>query len=193
MRPTLRPTSPTCATRCAGLAAPPVVIGHDLGAMLALHCTDMARAVIALAPLVGPPVAAPPTALQQAGNWLTRRRGAPLHAPRRRWRSAYPRRDVTEPAALVRQILAGEPRLAVPATAVPRAVFALQDDEITPAAAAQALAQHTGAELQVIRGVGHAVLSAPGWEPSVAAVHRWIIQHLGVDLLALYEEAMQPE
>ncbi len=175
------------------LAAPPVVVGHDLGAGLALHCADVARAVIALAPLVGPPIATPPDVLRHAGTWLARWRGAPLRAPRGRWRSAYPVRDVAEPAALVRQVLAGDPRLAVPASAVPRAVFALQDDEITAVAAAQALAQHVGAELQVIGGAGHAVLSAPGWEASVAAVHRWIIQRLGVDLLAFYEDAMQTE
>lgn len=177
----------------AALAAPPAVIGHDLGAVLALHCADAARAVVALAPLAGPPFAAPPGALQRAGSWLTRLRGAPLRAPRGRWRSAYPAGDITEPAPLVWQVLAGEPKLPVPASAVPRAVFVPQDDEITSAAAAHAIAQHVGAELYVVRGAGHAVLSAPGWETHVAGVHRWIIQRLGVDLLAFYEEAMQTE
>jgi pimeloyl-ACP methyl ester carboxylesterase len=177
----------------AALGAPPVVVGHDLGAVVALHCAAAARAVVAVAPLAGPPFAAPPAALQRAGNWYARRRGAPLRAPRGAWRRAYPAAEVAEPAALVRQIAAGEPPLPVPTGAAPRAVFAPHDDEVSSAAAAGALARHVGAELHVLRGVGHAVLSAPGWEAHVAAVHRWIIQRLGVDLLALYDEAMQPE
>ena len=177
----------------ATLDAPPVIVGHDLGANLALHCADVARAVVALAPLVGPPLTAPPTALQQAGNWLARRRGAPLHAPRREWRSAYPNRDLAEPAALVRQVGDGDPPLTALPSPVPRAVFASEHDEVVAASAVQALARHVGAEFHTARGIGHAVLSAPAWETTVAAVHRWIIQRLGVDLLALYEEAMHPE
>src|SRR6516164_11408280 len=34
----------------AALAVPPVIVGHDLGALLALKCTDAARAVVALGP-----------------------------------------------------------------------------------------------------------------------------------------------
>jgi pimeloyl-ACP methyl ester carboxylesterase len=177
----------------AVLEAPPVVLGHDLGAVLAMHCADVARAAVALAPVVSPPLAAPPAALQRAGSWLARRRGAPLRAPYGRWRSAYPQRDVAEPAALVRQVLAGELPLAPPPGPAPRAVFAMQDDEITPPSAAQAFAQHSGAELHVVPGGGHAALAAPGWETNVAMVHRWIIQRLGVDLLAFYEESMQSE
>jgi alpha-beta hydrolase superfamily lysophospholipase len=177
----------------ATLDAAPVVVGHDLGANLALRCADGARAVIALAPLVGPPLAAGPTALQHAGSWLARRRGAAVRAPRRAWRGAYPNRDITEPAALVRQVLEGQPPLGDAPRTVPRAVFAMEHDEVVAASALQALARHLGAEFQTAPGVGHAVLSAPAWETTVAAVHRWIVQRLGVDLLALYEDAMNPE
>src|SRR5262245_39904138 len=41
----------------AGLDAPAVLLGHDLGANLALACGDAARAVVALAPLIAPPFA----------------------------------------------------------------------------------------------------------------------------------------
>ena len=176
----------------AALEAPPVIIGHDLGALLALSCADSARAVIGLAPLVGPPLAAAAPALRHAGTWVARLRRAPLRAPRGRWRGAYPGRDVVEPAALVHQLLSGAPA-AAPSGAPVGAVFAMRDDEITSVAAARALAQHVGAELHEIAGAGHAVLAAPGWESCVATAHRWIIQRLGVDLLALYEESMQPD
>src|ERR1700690_3328996 len=55
---------PDLRVAIATLDAPPVLVGHDVGAVLALHCADAARAVIALAPLIGPPFAAPPAALQ---------------------------------------------------------------------------------------------------------------------------------
>jgi pimeloyl-ACP methyl ester carboxylesterase len=178
----------------AALDAPPVIIGHDLGALLALYCADAARAVVAVAPLVGPPVAPPVPALQHAGTWLARRRRMPLRAPRGRWRDAYPERDVVEPAALVRQLLSDVPSLgAASSDAPPCALFATRDDEITSATTAQALAREVGAEFHAIPVVGHAVLVAPGWEECVAAAHRWIIQRLGVDLLALYEESMRPD
>src|SRR4029453_18774510 len=38
-------------TAIAAVDAPPVIVGHDFGALLALHCGDVARAVVALAPL----------------------------------------------------------------------------------------------------------------------------------------------
>jgi pimeloyl-ACP methyl ester carboxylesterase len=175
------------------LDAPPIILGHDLGGMFALRCADVARAAVALAPLVGPPLGAPPLAFQSAGTWLARWRQAPLRAPRGRWRAAYPERGVVEPGALLRQVRAGAPVLTAPSHPPPCAVFAAQADEITDARAAQALADHVRADLQLVPGLGHAALDAPGWETAVAAVHRWIIQRLGVDLLALYDESMRPE
>jgi len=173
----------------AALDAPPVVVGHDLGALLALRCAERARAVVALAPLVTPPLAAPPQALQRAGTWLTRWRGGPLSPPP----LGYPLRDRTEPAALIKQVLAGELPPPSPSGVAPRAVCAVQDDPITAMPAARALADHVGAELHVLPGADHCAVLAPGWEAHVAAIHRWIIQRLGVDLLALYDESMQTE
>jgi alpha-beta hydrolase superfamily lysophospholipase len=176
----------------ATLDAPPVILGHDLGGVFALHCAGMARAAAAVAPLVGPPLGATLPALEHAGSWLARRRGAPLHAPRGRWAKAYPLRDVSEDAGVLKQILAG----ALPppvAGATPRVVFGLDDDEIVAPSALRAFAATAGAELQMLDRGGHAILDAPGWERVVAGVHRWIIQKLGVDLLALYDESMQTE
>jgi pimeloyl-ACP methyl ester carboxylesterase len=175
----------------AAIDAPPVLLGHDVGALLALHCADQARAVVALAALVGPPLAPPAAALRHAGSWFARWRGAPLHAPRGRWRNAYPNRAATEPAVLVRQLLAASIAPAGLPTGVPCAVFAKQADEVSSVDAQQALAAAIGAPLQVVPGT-HAI-TGRDWEAAVAAVHRWIIPELGVDLLALYEEAMQPE
>src|SRR5262245_48804239 len=109
----------------AALDAPPVLLGHDLGGVIALPCADVARAVAAVAPLVGPPLVATMPALEHAGSWLARLRGAPLHAPRGSWASAYPTRDVAEDAGLLKQILAGALPPGSAAGEIPRAVFGL--------------------------------------------------------------------
>jgi pimeloyl-ACP methyl ester carboxylesterase len=172
------------------LEALPVIVGHDLGATLALHCADLARAVVALGPIVGPPLAQPLAALRHAGSWLARARGAPLRAPRGSWRSAYPDRDVVEPAGLIAELLSA---VAPPphTSSVSCTVIAMEADEVTLLNDARALAQHVGAVLQTVPGTHN--LGGPTWEATVASVHRWIIKQLGVDLLALYEESIQPE
>ena len=175
----------------AALGAPPVLLGHDLGATLALQSAEMARAVVALTPLLGPPHAEPAPPLYAAGTWLARRRGTPLRAPRGRWHALYPTDDLCEPALLVRAVAGGALRLTpVPAT-VPAIVFAAERDPLLDPRQARAVADLVGAELSVLGGVGHAVLDEPGWESGVAAIHRWIVQRLGVDLLALYDEAWE--
>ena len=170
----------------AALDAPPILVGHDVGANVALRCVDRSRAVVALAPLVGPPLAEPSIVLQGAGTWLERWRGDRLHAPR----VGYPSRQSTEPAALVHTVTASAAR-PIPASDVPRVVFAMEVDEVTPLAATRRFAEQCGAPLQVIGGAGHAALAGAGWEACVAAAHRWIIRELGVDLLALYDEAWE--
>jgi pimeloyl-ACP methyl ester carboxylesterase len=170
---------------------PPVVLGHDLGATLALRCGDVSRAIIALAPLVGPPFADPAPALRSAGSWLARRRAAPLRAPRGEWQTVYPNADLREPAGVVHDIVAGGLRLVPLPRALPALVFSGDHDRLLDVTRAAAFADRIGAEHQLLQGAGHAILDEPNWEDRVAAVHRWIIQRLGVDLLALYEEAWE--
>jgi pimeloyl-ACP methyl ester carboxylesterase len=97
-----------------GLPAPPVIIGHDFGAVIGLRLVGVAVAVVALAPLVLPPLAPVPRALRDAGSWFTRVTKAeqPLRAPRRGWRSSYPPSDNPhrEPARLIRALADGPSR-----------------------------------------------------------------------------------
>ncbi|MGH7788165.1 MAG: hypothetical protein ACRERC_14935, partial [Candidatus Binatia bacterium] len=104
---------------------------------------------------------------------------------------AYPNRDADEPGELVRELLVRAPAVSR-AVHTPRAVFSATDDPVTPIVAATALATWIGAELHVLPGGGHALWGGPGWEAHAAVLHRWLIQHLGGDLLALYDEAMDP-
>ncbi len=168
----------------ARLDSPPVVIGHDFGAHLALCCADVARAVVAIAPITGAPPAR--GALRRSGTWLERLRGSARHPPRG---GPYLHRAIAEPAALIGEIAADVPLPAL--GGAPRTVFAMEQDEIVPVEALRSYAAQIDAELHVVPAAGHAILDAPHWERCVAAVHRWIIRQLGVDLLALYDEAWE--
>ncbi len=177
----------------AALDTAPVLIGHDLGALLALDVAAHARAVVALAPLVLPPVSsAPPEALARAGNWISRWRGRALAPPHGRWRTDYDSRAVPAPAALVRELRARPWPVAPLGARVPALVFAGAQDAVTDPAAAQALAAAVGAPCEIGDG-GHALAVAPGWEVRVSRIHRWAVRELGEELLALYAEAMEQD
>ncbi len=178
------------------LETPPVLVGHDLGALLVLNAAVAARAVVVLAPIVPLPIwARAPSALRGAGSAFARWRGKPLAPPGGRWRGAYPAPAgaIREPAAVVRDLIERPwPVSAVPRE-IPALVLASEDDSVTPVEAARALAQTAGAEFRLCAGGGHALLRERGWEEHVAMVHRWLVQRLGAPLLAWYEEAADEE
>ena len=173
--------------------APPVILGHDLGALLALRVAESAAAVVAIAPLVPPPIGNLEV-LKNAGGWLERWRGGPLSRPRgRRLDAAYSAGDpaTRESVTMLADLREYDRKLTRPARPLPILVVAGALDPVTPPDAARRLAEQTGAELELIETAGHALLSEPGWEERVSRIHRWLIRHLGVDLLALYEESLE--
>jgi pimeloyl-ACP methyl ester carboxylesterase len=178
----------------AALDAPPVVVGHDLGALLALHLTG-ARAIVALAPLVPLPLAPSPTpGLHRAGSVLARWRGRPLAPPRGAWRGEYPQERVIREDPVVLHDLTAKAWMpsSLPAD-VPALVLAGDQDRVVDSPLAEKLAGAVGAEFQLCAGAGHAMVTDTRWEERVSTVHRWLIRKLGAPLLALYEEAMNPE
>jgi len=171
----------------AELDEQPIVIGHDLGGLLALRTADLARAVVALAPLVPAEVSAGPmAALSAAGSWLQRLSGGD-RAAGRKLSAAYPIGGAKEPGALLDALAseAAEPAVAADA---PRLVISGDADPLIPTAAASALAEAHGADFEAVRGE-HALHVKEGWEAHVGRVHRWLIKSQGQDLLAFYEEA----
>jgi pimeloyl-ACP methyl ester carboxylesterase len=178
----------------AALEAPPVVVGHDLGGLLALHLSG-ARAVVALAPLVPLPLAPTPApALRRAGNVLSRWRGQPLTPPRGSWRDDYVAQpSAREPSIVVRELMAKPWMPAALPADVPGLVLGRERDRIVDPELAAKLAVAAGAEFQLCAGDSHAMMTDAGWEERVSIVHRWLIRTLGAPLLALYEEAMNPE
>lgn len=175
----------------ATLEAPPVLIGHDLGALAAQCCADVTCATVMVAPLVLPPLAAAaPELLRDAGGLLERLLGRRLRMPGRRWKSSYGAIGGKREAAALLRRLAERPMPLTPAPeGAPSLVVAGGGDAVTPPDTARRLASALGAEIEIVAG-GHALPVDPGWEALVSHLHRWLVKKLGAGLLALYEEAV---
>ena len=175
--------------------AAPVLVGHDLGGLLALSCPPgAARAVVALAPLV--PGALGGTVNRVLSSWTARvamlRSGA-LPPPSGRLGAAYlaspvPGGTTPESTRAARELR--DDTFSVPSRrGTPTLLVAGEHDPFCPPPAVERLARHLGADFQIAERAGHAMAWAPGWEVLVAATHRWLIQTLGEPLLLLREDA----
>jgi pimeloyl-ACP methyl ester carboxylesterase len=172
--------------------AAPVVIGHDLGGLLALSCRD-AAAVVALAPLV--PRAISGIANPLLSRWTARIamfRARPLPPPRGNVGSAYFAGDVPGGAAVdsacVARELSDRGFTIAAGGERPALLVAGNGDAFCPPRDVERLARRLRAQFQTIERAGHAIPWAPGWERCVAATHRWLIQTLGEPLLLLGED-----
>lgn len=175
----------------ADLGTSPIVVGHDLGALLALRAAPHARAVVALSPPPVPsidPIHA--SYLARTGTLLERLRGRPLSAPplHRRIEIAglTPAREAP---ALLRELRGNRtPPVAVPAN-VPALLVCGDADPVLSIDAARRFASQVQAQLRVVRAGSHALHHDTGWDQVVSEVHRWLIRSLGEPLLARLEEA----
>ena len=178
----------------AACDSPPVVVGHDLGALLALSSAlAPIRAAVAIAPLLPRPWRNTPipglTSLHArfAARWrdeLPPPRGALL---RDYFGTTPPQPLVPESAALRRDLCASA--LSFPlGTAAPVLVVSGDADPVTPLDAVAGLAQKIGAELRQIAKGGHALPWEVGWQERVTEIHRWLILALGDPLLIPEEE-----
>ncbi|HYV58086.1 MAG TPA: alpha/beta fold hydrolase [Candidatus Nitrosopolaris sp.] len=185
------------ADYAAGLPAPPVLIGHDAGGLVALAAARRgpSAAVVLVAPF------APGRAVERAMTLgiapllaLLRRR--PVPAPEG-WRAARLLGDL--PGAARVQLGADDPaaiwdltshRALVPAVKVPTLLVVGDRDPLLPLPAARALAATVSAEEGVVEGAGHWPHVGPTWSALVNLVHRWLIQRLGEPLLERYADAM---
>jgi len=178
----------------AACDAPPVVVGHDLGGLLALNCGPQeVRAAVALAPLVPQAIGATanPT-LVRFGARLAMWRSRALPAPKGRlgmdcFGPGAPGGTTQDSGCVAAELMRNE----VPApvgTRVPTLIVGGTRDVISPPDAARRLAQHVGATAQLADGASHAMPWEPGWEQRVSEVHRWVVQLLGEELLVPPEE-----
>ena len=178
----------------AACDAAPVVVGHDLGGLLALACPAAAtRAVVALAPLV--PRAIGGTLNPVLSSWTARMamcRSRPLPPPRGQLGARYfaegaPGGVTGESPRATRELR--DDAFSLPArSGRPTLVVAGERDPFCPPHVVERLARHVGAQVQTAENAGHAMPWGAGWEARVAATHRWLIQTLGEPLLLLRDD-----
>lgn len=182
------------AELAATLPAPPVLVGHDAGALVALLAMvrGPALAAVLLDPLVpgsGPIrrlVSAPRTLLPLLlGRPVPPPDGGVLAAASA---LAGARRGLApEPAAVVRETMR---RSRVSRAHHPVLILGGDRDPLLPLPTLQAFAATLGAETRVLEGEGHWPQAGTGWQRLVPVVHRWLVQRLGAPLLERYAEAM---
>lgn len=173
----------------------PVVMGHDLGGLLALACAPAAtRAVVALAPLVPRAISGSvhPSVLS---SWRTRiaiRCGRPLPPPKGRLGAEYfaaaPPGGATADSTLAARELVDDVFHLRIGNDSPTLMVAGESDRFSPPGTVERLAQHVRAQFRIAERTGHAMPWAPGWEQQAAATHRWIIRTLGEPLLLLRDD-----
>jgi len=177
----------------AACKSPPVLIGHDLGGLLALAGAPAASAVVALAPLV--PRHLSTVRHAALSSWRARMamvRARPLLPPRGRMAVAYfgvdsPGKTTPDSSAVARELVHG--KIAMPSSSpVPMLVLAGSADPFAPPRDVERLATHVGASFRCVDGASHAMPWEPGWEQRVGEIHRWLIQTLGDGLLLLRED-----
>jgi len=174
--------------------ATPVLIGHDLGGLVAMHCGTRARAVVALAPFIPHPVATTFGApIGRWRAWLARWRSPLLSAADGPLAVEYeahrpPGGTTSESARLIDELGRRDLRVRGRAT-VPTLLVAGQADTVSTPDLVERLATDTGATVFRAEGGGHALPWEPGWEKRVTLVHRWLVQQLGESLLATLEKA----
>jgi pimeloyl-ACP methyl ester carboxylesterase len=179
-------------------ATPPVLIGHDAGAIVALAVASIVpvRALVLVAPLVPGAPGTHAVAWRRSLPWaLWRRRpiGPPPGPAGQVYLAGLPSDARSAVASEHPRLLADfarGPRLRTPDPVPPTLVLAGAADPVVSQADARRLADRLGADLVDVPTQGHWLIAAPGWQECVHRVHRWLVQRLGEDNLELYAEAM---
>lgn len=175
----------------------PAVIGHSMGGLVAQKVAeaDAARALVlvAAAPPAGIPAVGAAAALRMTRYLPAMLLSQPL-VPRRgdldavvfnrtpeSERDAIAARYVAESGRAARELAFGAAATRVDASRVrcPVLVLAGASDRFVPARVARRLARRYGAAHRQFPGMGHLVVSEPGWEAVVAHVADWLEATLG--------------
>jgi len=180
------------------LPAPPVVIGHDAGALIALAAAARAsvRALVLVSPLVpGAPGTHGVTWSRRLPWALVRRTMVP--APSGSVGTAFfagladrAGAGATSEDPRLLSELARRSRIDRPATMPPALVMRGAADPVVSHEDARGLAADIGADLDELPERGHWLPTESGWQECVRRIHRWLVQRLGESELEFYAEAM---
>jgi pimeloyl-ACP methyl ester carboxylesterase len=179
------------------LPAAPVIVAHDVGILAAASCAQRGTvpAIVAIAPVAPPSETASGRGIFAWPQfWRARLAGARVSPPRGAGARAFlggalavRNRLRADSGATFRAIASGRTRL--PARLdVPGLVLGGERDAIAPDAALGALAARFGWTRRAYPGRGHFAILEPGWEALADDVHRWVVQTVGAELLALLDD-----
>jgi pimeloyl-ACP methyl ester carboxylesterase len=193
-------------TAAQALWAPPVVCGHDLGALLALLTASRLnpRALVLLSPLLPrawvtdgrPPLPLAHLTVVPALLW-----GRPLHPPRLTVASdflftALPQsvhahlhaRLQPDSGTVVRTLTREQLPFPLDKVSCPVLVVSGSADRMSPPMTSRWLADRLRAEHREYPGQGHWLLAGEQWTKLTGDLHRWLILTLGESLLVPPEE-----
>lgn len=188
-------------TAAQALWAPPVLCGHDLGALLALLAAPQVRprALLCLAPMLPrawvtagrPPLPLARFAAVPALLW-----GRPLHSPRATVTSEFlfatlpslvqaqlQVRLQPDSGTVARTLTRGQVPLPDEGPSCPVLVVSGGVDRMSPPATARWLATHLRAEYREYPNLGHWLIAGEQGIKLVGDLHRWLIKTLGETLL----------
>ena len=180
------------------LPMPPVIVAHDVGVVAAALLASRMEvpAVVAVAPVVAPADAVrAPSVFTWPRYWRVRVAGARVRPPRGTAARAflgpqsgqYAGRLVADFGPAFRALAANRARL--PASlGCPGLVLSGALDPVSPPEICARLAARFGWSPRAYPGRGHLTMLEPGWEQVAGDIHRWIVQTLGAELLALPDE-----
>ena len=174
------------------LPAPPVVIGHSMGGLVAQKLAEAGavRAAVLLCP-------APPRGIVLANASLARRQlkhlpamlaSRPLAGSRADHdhmtfnrvpepeRAALFARLVPESGRVARELSLGAVSVDAARVRCPVLAVTASDDRFVPPAVVRRVARKYGAPCLVARGHGHFLVWEPGWEGPAGRIERWIAE-----------------
>lgn len=174
--------------------AAPVLIGHDVGAWLAMTMTAEVRAVVALAPLLATTIEPAIRALVPAwrlawSGWRGMRVDLPARGAARLYRGeATGLGEVVPEAAGFLRALPDRLQSLPRPLAGPTLIVGGAADEFAPPASVRACADRCGADYEIMATGRHPLPWETGWEKTMGQVHRWLVRRLGEELLLPQEE-----
>jgi pimeloyl-ACP methyl ester carboxylesterase len=176
------------------MPAPPVIVAHDVGAVIATTIAPsvQAPAVVAIAPTSPGPGSIDRWPRYWSARWFGSRVEPPRDAAASVVVAEAADRLRPDSGPFFRALVSRS--LAMPAASVRTGlVVCAPQDPLSPVARGLSVARNYGWSFEEWSTPGHAPMLAEGWEALADRVHRWLVLSLGEELLAWLDDDADPE
>jgi pimeloyl-ACP methyl ester carboxylesterase len=179
---------------------PPVLMGHDLGGLLAQKAAEHKNIsalilVASLSPKGMQAVLPEPVRLLRLKYWPLVFLGRPFSLQekdlRRLWLSSLPEDQhgsvfesiVPDSTHLVKEFFGPQVHVDFDTIRCPVLLVAASEDQVVPATSVREMAGKLGADFREYSGHGHWIIGEEDGQVIVRDIHRWIVQKLGEEIL----------